>query len=102
MAAPGTSEAAAPARRLFRDCWGCRVVCGGGLLAASGYVYASARGVMKKGGPTRMGTVGQIVFALSLLSLGLVIMVDPVDKSHPKYRGAPGLQSKPGEPSSRP
>ncbi|XP_059811293.1 distal membrane-arm assembly complex protein 1 [Hypanus sabinus] len=93
MAAPGTSEAAAPARRSFRDCWGCRVVCGGGLVAASGYVYASARRVLQKGGPTQMGTVGQIVFALSLLSLGLVVIADPVDKSHPKYRGAPGPQS---------
>ncbi|XP_051901165.1 distal membrane-arm assembly complex protein 1 [Pristis pectinata] len=85
MAAPEKSEAAAPPPRLFNDCWGCRLVCGGGLIGAGGYVYASARKVMQKGGPTGMGTVGQIVFALGLLSLGLVVMVDPVNKSHPKY-----------------
>ncbi|XP_069750173.1 distal membrane-arm assembly complex protein 1-like [Narcine bancroftii] len=85
MAVPGKDDAAAQPPPLFGDCWGCRLVCGGGLVGAGGYVYASARKVMQKGAVPGMGTISQMVFALGLVSLGLVIMVDPVNKCHPKH-----------------
>lgn len=50
-------------QQLFGNCWSCRLVSGGGLLAAGVYVYMQARKTMRLGGPTSMGTVAQIVFA---------------------------------------
>ncbi|KAJ8266409.1 hypothetical protein GJAV_G00130110 [Gymnothorax javanicus] len=85
MTAPSeqTSESASatqsPAsRRMFGDCWGCRILSGGGLLAAAGYVFQAARGTMRLGGPTSMGTVAQIAFAASLAAWGVVVIADPV------------------------
>uniref|UniRef100_UPI00398F41CA distal membrane-arm assembly complex protein 1-like isoform X2 n=1 Tax=Pristiophorus japonicus TaxID=55135 RepID=UPI00398F41CA len=87
MAGSGKNEeaaaAAAPAQ-LFKDCWGCRAVSGGGLIGAGGYVLAAARRVMQRGAPPGLGAVAQIVFGLGLASWGVVILVDPVGKSHPK------------------
>ncbi|XP_078391767.1 distal membrane-arm assembly complex protein 1-like [Cetorhinus maximus] len=81
MASPPPRAAAAA----LKDCWSCRLVCGAGLLGAGGYVFASARRVIKKrGAPPGMGTVAQIVFALGLASWGVVILVDPVNKAQPK------------------
>ncbi|XP_067831670.1 distal membrane-arm assembly complex protein 1 [Heptranchias perlo] len=73
-----------PPPRLFHNCWGCRVVSGSGLIVAGGYVFAAARKVMQKGAPPSIGTVAQIVFALGLASWGVVILVDPVNKSQPQ------------------
>ncbi|XP_066575074.1 distal membrane-arm assembly complex protein 1 [Amia ocellicauda] len=69
---------------LFGSCWSCRLLCGSGLLLAGGYVFMAARGVMKKGGATSMGTVAQIAFAASLAAWGIVVMADPVGKSKRK------------------
>lgn len=61
-------EQAAPAARagqMFKSCWSCRVLSGGGLILAGAYVFSAARKVMRRGGPTSMGTVAQITFAAS-------------------------------------
>ncbi|XP_032871283.1 distal membrane-arm assembly complex protein 1 [Amblyraja radiata] len=89
MAAPAPPPLPAPGpggrrRQMLRECWGCRVLCGGGLMAAAAWIYASARGATQRQSPPGMGTVGQMVFALGLLSFGLVVLVDPVNKSRPK------------------
>lgn len=47
----------------FKSCWSCRLVSGGGLILAGAYVFNAARKVMRRGGPTSMGTVAQITFA---------------------------------------
>ncbi|XP_043538527.1 distal membrane-arm assembly complex protein 1 isoform X1 [Chiloscyllium plagiosum] len=74
----------APPGRLG-DCRGCRLVCGLGLLGAGGYVFASARRLMRKtGAAPGPGTVGQIVFALGLASWGVVMLVNPETKSPTK------------------
>ncbi|XP_067877889.1 distal membrane-arm assembly complex protein 1 [Heterodontus francisci] len=80
MAAP----APPPRPGLFNDCWGCRLTCGAGLVGAGGYVFAAARKVLQRGAPPSMGIVAQIVFALGLASWGVVILVDPVNKSQLK------------------
>ncbi|XP_020380012.1 distal membrane-arm assembly complex protein 1 [Rhincodon typus] len=81
MAAPPPPAAAG----LFRDCWGCRLVCGVGLLGAGGYVFASARSVLRKTAcAPGVGTVAQMVFALSLASWGVVVLVNPDQKSQLK------------------
>lgn len=59
-AAPGSK-----AGQMFKSCWSCRVVSGGGLILAGAYVFHAARTVMRRGGPTSMGTVAQITFAAS-------------------------------------
>lgn len=91
MTAPSeqTSESASAtqspaARHMFADCWGCRILSGGGLLAAAGYVFQAARGTMRLGGPTSMGTVAQIAFAASLAAWGVVVIADPVGKAQKK------------------
>ncbi len=48
---------------LLGDCWSCRVLSGGGLLASGGYVGMHAQRVMRLGGPASMGTVVQMMFA---------------------------------------
>ncbi|XP_060948801.1 distal membrane-arm assembly complex protein 1 [Limanda limanda] len=86
-AAPGP-PASQPGGR-FRSCWSCRLVSGGGLILAGAYVFMAARSVMRRGGPTSMGTVAQITFAASLASWGIVIIADPVGKSQRKDAGTP-------------
>ncbi|XP_043538528.1 distal membrane-arm assembly complex protein 1 isoform X2 [Chiloscyllium plagiosum] len=46
---PPVKVVMAPPGRLG-DCRGCRLVCGLGLLGAGGYVFASARRLMRKTG----------------------------------------------------
>nr|XP_043908627.1 distal membrane-arm assembly complex protein 1 [Solea senegalensis] len=82
-----TGGAEAPAsqpNKMFKNCWGCRILSGGGLILAGAYVFMAARRVMKRGGPTSMGTVAQVTFAASLTAWGMVVIADPVGKSHPK------------------
>uniref|UniRef100_H3BEV3 Distal membrane-arm assembly complex protein 1-like domain-containing protein n=1 Tax=Latimeria chalumnae TaxID=7897 RepID=H3BEV3_LATCH len=67
-------------RPLFNNCWGCRVLTGSGVIAAGAYVFQAARRTMRRGGPTSMGTVAQVTFAVCLASWGIVILTDPVGK----------------------
>lgn len=71
-------------RPLLGGCWSCRVLSGGALLLSGAYVFNEARKVLRKGGPTSMGTVAQITFALSLAAWGIVVITDPVGKSERK------------------
>lgn len=66
---------------LFGDCWSCRVLSGGGLLASGGYVGMHAQRVMRLGGPASMGTVVQMMFAAGLTAWGMVVIFDPVGKN---------------------
>lgn len=59
---------------LFKSCWSCRVISGGGLILAGAYVFNAARKVMRQGGPTSMGTVAQITFAASKCSTTLTLV----------------------------
>lgn len=52
-----------PPKPLFGGCWSCRLLTGTGLMLSAGYVFSGARNTMKRGGPTTIGTVFQIVFA---------------------------------------
>lgn len=82
-----TEGAAAPDNKpsqLFKSCWSCRVISGGGLVLSGAYVFHAARKVMRQGGPTSMGTVAQITFAASLAAWGIVILTDPVGKAQRK------------------
>ncbi|XP_067289683.1 distal membrane-arm assembly complex protein 1 [Pseudorasbora parva] len=83
---PSLPEKSSPvtAKPLFENCWSCRILSGGGLLASGGYVFMQARKVMHVGGPTSMGTVAQIVFAAGLAAWGVVVITDPVGKSSRK------------------
>lgn len=84
---PSTGTADAPVSKssqMFRSCWSCRVISGGGLILAGAYVYNAARKVMRQGGPTSMGTVAQITFAASLAAWGMVVIADPVGKAQRK------------------
>lgn len=58
--APGSK-----AGQTFKSCWSCRIISGGGLVLAGAYVFQAARKVLRRGGPTSMGTVAQITFAAS-------------------------------------
>ncbi|KAJ0003098.1 hypothetical protein NQD34_018138 [Periophthalmus magnuspinnatus] len=78
---PGPAPRPAP---LFGGCWSCRLLSGSALLLSGAYVFNEARKVMRKGGPTSMGTVAQITFAASVAAWGLVILADPVGKSQRK------------------
>ncbi|KAG1928413.1 transmembrane protein [Pimephales promelas] len=69
-----------PAKSSQVDCWSCRILSGGGLLAAGGYVYMQAQKLKHLSGPTSMGRVAQIMFAAGLASWGLVVIADPVGK----------------------
>ncbi|XP_053302514.1 distal membrane-arm assembly complex protein 1 [Pleuronectes platessa] len=87
-----TGGAATPAPQpgtRFRNCWSCRLVSGGGLILAGAYVFMAARSVMRRGGPTSMGTVAQITFAASLAAWGIVVIADPVGKAQRKDMGTP-------------
>ncbi|KAI7793213.1 distal membrane-arm assembly complex protein 1 [Triplophysa rosa] len=87
-APPSSTEQLSPvkseAQQLFGNCWSCRLVSGGGLLAAAAYVYMQARKTMRLGGPTSLGTVAQIAFAAGLASWGVVVIADPVGKATKK------------------
>ncbi|KAF4108120.1 distal membrane-arm assembly complex protein 1 [Onychostoma macrolepis] len=66
---------------LFGDCWSCRVLSGGGLLASGGYVGMHGRRFMRQGGPASLGTVVQIMFAAGLVAWGVVVIFEPVGKT---------------------
>ncbi|XP_040909999.1 distal membrane-arm assembly complex protein 1 [Toxotes jaculatrix] len=68
----------------FKNCWSCRIISGGGLILSGVYVFMAARKVMRRGGPTSMGTVAQITFAASLAAWGIVVIADPVGKAQKK------------------
>ncbi|XP_007547596.1 PREDICTED: transmembrane protein 261 [Poecilia mexicana] len=82
--APESTAAPSKSLQAFKDCWGCRAISGGGLILSAAYVFNAARRIMKQGAPTSMGTVAQITFAACLASWGVVIITDPVGKSHRK------------------
>lgn len=68
--APTGGGAGAPVSKLdqmFKTCWSCRLVSGGGLILSGAYVFNAAQKVMRKGGATSLGTVAQITFAASEL-----------------------------------
>uniref|UniRef100_A0A4W5R693 Distal membrane-arm assembly complex protein 1-like domain-containing protein n=1 Tax=Hucho hucho TaxID=62062 RepID=A0A4W5R693_9TELE len=81
-APPGPVSPAAG--QMFWSCWSCRILSGGGLLLGPLYVFLAARKVMRQGGTTSMGNVAQIAFAASLAAWGIVVITDPVGKSHRK------------------
>uniref|UniRef100_A0A3Q0T2M5 Distal membrane-arm assembly complex protein 1-like domain-containing protein n=1 Tax=Amphilophus citrinellus TaxID=61819 RepID=A0A3Q0T2M5_AMPCI len=84
---PPTEGAGVPvskASQMFKSCWSCRLISGGGLILSGAYVFNAARKVMRQGGPTSMGTVAQITFAASLAAWGAVIITDPVGKAQRK------------------
>lgn len=65
-----TRGADAPVSKLeqmFKTCWSCRLISGGGLILSGAYVFNAAKKVMRKGGATTLGTVAQITFAASEL-----------------------------------
>lgn len=73
MAAPeastgGENAPVSKTSQMMKNCWSCRIVSGGGLIAAGAYVFQAARKVMRLGGPTSVGTVAQITFAASELT----------------------------------
>uniref|UniRef100_A0A3Q3XIZ9 Distal membrane-arm assembly complex protein 1-like domain-containing protein n=1 Tax=Mola mola TaxID=94237 RepID=A0A3Q3XIZ9_MOLML len=70
--------------QMFRSCWSCRLLSGGGLILSGAYVFNAARKVMRQGAPTSMGTVAQITFAASLAAWGIVVIADPVGKAQRK------------------
>lgn len=96
--------------QMFRSCWSCRLLSGGGLILSGAYVFNAARKVMRQGAPTSMGTVAQITFAasklwknnvdficgvfwdirsttvsfLGLAAWGIVVIADPVGKAQRK------------------
>ncbi|KAK6305487.1 hypothetical protein J4Q44_G00242670 [Coregonus suidteri] len=82
---PAPQGSVSPAAgQMFGSCWSCRILSGGGLLLGAGYVFLAARKVMRQGGTTSIGTVAQIAFAASLAAWGVVVIADPVGKSHRK------------------
>lgn len=50
-------------KQMFKDCWSCRLLSGGGLILSAAYVFQAGRKVMQRGTPTSMGTVAQLTFA---------------------------------------
>ncbi|XP_029370584.1 distal membrane-arm assembly complex protein 1 [Echeneis naucrates] len=76
----GADSSVAKPSPLFKGCWSCRLISGGGLILSGAYVFMAARKTMRLGGPTSMGTVAQITFAASLAAWGIVVIADPVGK----------------------
>ncbi|XP_034747272.1 distal membrane-arm assembly complex protein 1 [Etheostoma cragini] len=70
--------------QMFKNCWSCRLISGGGLVLSGAYVFNAARRVMRQGAPTSAGTVAQITFAACLAAWGIVIIADPVGKAQRK------------------
>ncbi|XP_015231992.1 PREDICTED: transmembrane protein 261 [Cyprinodon variegatus] len=82
--APESAVASSKSTQAFKNCFGCRLISGGGLILSGAYVFHAARRVMRQGAPTSMGTVAQITFAACVAAWGLVIITDPVGKSQKK------------------
>nr|XP_054600807.1 distal membrane-arm assembly complex protein 1 [Nothobranchius furzeri] len=71
--------------QIFKSCWSCRIISGGGLFLSGAYVYFAARNVMRQqGGPASMGMVAQFTLAACLAAWGIVIIADPVGKAQRK------------------
>ncbi|KAK0146029.1 Distal membrane-arm assembly complex protein 1 [Merluccius polli] len=68
----------------FRSCWSCRLLTGGGLMAAGFYVFRAARVTMRVGAPPTIGLAAQLTFAASLAAWGVVVIADPVGKATKK------------------
>lgn len=69
----GADAAVSKPSQMFKNCWSCRLLSGGGLILSGAYVFNAARKVMRQGGPTSMGTVAQITFAASKLRSTLTL-----------------------------
>ncbi|KAG2468976.1 DMAC1 protein, partial [Polypterus senegalus] len=67
-------------KKSMKNCMGCRMLAGSGMLLASGYVFMAARRNLRGGGSTTIGTVAQMVFAAGLASLGTFVIVNPEKK----------------------
>uniref|UniRef100_A0A3B4XKB0 Distal membrane-arm assembly complex protein 1-like domain-containing protein n=1 Tax=Seriola lalandi dorsalis TaxID=1841481 RepID=A0A3B4XKB0_SERLL len=80
----GAGDPVSKPSQMFKGCWSCRLISGGGLILSGAYVFMAARKVMGRGGPTSMGTVAQITFAASLAAWGIVVIADPVGKAQKK------------------
>ncbi|KAG7245027.1 hypothetical protein INR49_023593 [Caranx melampygus] len=80
----GATDPVSKPSQMFKGCWSCRLISGGGLILSGLYVFMAARKTMRTGGPTSMGTVAQITFAASLAAWGVVIIADPVGKAQRK------------------
>ncbi|TDH04286.1 hypothetical protein EPR50_G00150050 [Perca flavescens] len=80
----GADAPVSKSSQMFKSCWSCRLISGGGLILSGAYVFNAARRVMRQGAPTSVGTVAQITFAASLAAWGIVIIADPVGKAQRK------------------
>nr|XP_033493851.1 distal membrane-arm assembly complex protein 1 [Epinephelus lanceolatus] len=80
----GTGTPVSKPDQMFRSCWSCRLISGGGLVLSGAYVFSAARRVMRQGGTTSIGTVAQLVFAACLASWGVVVIADPVGRAQRK------------------
>lgn len=68
-------EKSSPVTKPFSEnCWSCRILSGGGLLASGAYVYMQAQKFKHLRGPTSMGTVAQIIFAAGEIISALSVM----------------------------
>ncbi|XP_020487255.1 distal membrane-arm assembly complex protein 1 [Labrus bergylta] len=70
--------------QVVKNCWSCRLLCGGGLMLSGAYVFLPALRTIRQGGPTSMGTLAQMIFAASLTSWGLVVIANPMDETQRK------------------
>ncbi|XP_078724232.1 distal membrane-arm assembly complex protein 1 [Lampetra fluviatilis] len=69
-----------PMRRMVKNCFACRIVSGTGLVAAGAYVYLIGRRTAKCSPVVGFGSITQLAFGCGLFAMGVVILVDPVDK----------------------
>ncbi|XP_032818656.1 distal membrane-arm assembly complex protein 1 [Petromyzon marinus] len=69
-----------PMRRMVKNCFACRIVSGTGLIAAGAYVYMFGRRAIKSSPVVGFGSITQLAFGCGLFAMGVVILVDPVDK----------------------
>ncbi|KAG7281346.1 hypothetical protein CRUP_023497 [Coryphaenoides rupestris] len=62
-AAAGGAAAAGAGDKLFKSCWSCRLLSGGGLIAAAAYVMRTSTAQMRVGVPPTIGVVFQLTTA---------------------------------------
>ncbi|XP_006882639.1 PREDICTED: transmembrane protein 261-like [Elephantulus edwardii] len=80
-APPKIAAPASPTQDPVTNCWSCRVLSGTGLIGAGGYVYWTAKRLLKLGYAPRPGQIAQMVIGISLAVWGLVILLDPKKKT---------------------